>query len=55
MSKITCQAEVQTAQFDPSTGRNVYIALCRQCFEELENSDKKTELNKFGTDFNKLA
>ena len=51
------QAEVQTAQFDPSTGRNVYIALCRQCFEELENSDisSKTELNKFGTDLTELA
>ncbi len=51
------QAEVQTAQFDPATGRNVYIALCRQCFEELENSDisTKTELNKFGTDLTELA
>ncbi|PIR43354.1 ATP-dependent Clp protease ATP-binding subunit ClpC [candidate division WWE3 bacterium CG10_big_fil_rev_8_21_14_0_10_32_10] len=58
---IICQrcqkrpAEVQTTQF--VNGRNVYVALCRQCFEEVQNNPENSQeqLLKFGTDLTELA
>ncbi len=58
---IICQrcqkrpAELQTTQF--INGRNVYIALCRQCFEEIQNSNgvSSEELKKYGIDLTELA
>jgi ATP-dependent Clp protease ATP-binding subunit ClpC len=50
-------AEVQTAQFDPSSGRNVYIALCNQCFEEIQGGSGTSSevLTKFGDDLTAKA
>lgn len=50
-------AEVQTAQFDPSSGRNVYIALCQTCFEELQGGAQSGSemLLKFGDDLTAKA
>ena len=58
---IICQrcqkrpAELQTTQF--VNGRNVYIALCRQCFEEIqgETGANSGELTKYGIDLTELA
>ncbi|MBP7859509.1 ATP-dependent Clp protease ATP-binding subunit [Patescibacteria group bacterium] len=51
------QAELQTAQFDPTSGRNIYIALCKQCFDEIQNdvSTSSNELLKFGSDLTEMA
>ncbi|NCT56074.1 AAA domain-containing protein [bacterium] len=58
---IICQkcqkrpAELQTTQF--VNGRNVYVALCRQCFDELQTNPDGTseQLLKFGIDLTELA
>ena len=58
---IICQrcqkrpAELQTTQF--IGGRNVYVALCKQCFEEVQNNieNGQEQLLKYGTDLTELA
>lgn len=58
---IICQkcqkrpAELQTTQF--VNGRNVYVALCKQCFEEVQTNPEGSseQLLKFGIDLTELA
>jgi len=50
-------AEVQTMQYNPKTGQQVYVALCKECMSQLnkEAGEGLNNLKKFGIDLTELA